>query len=194
MSSTRPLVVRLMFVFCVIVVGFADQSDIGAEVPAESSTSELNHAVNEMISRDYPSAKVVEIADVDVKSCGVPPNHPGWVKADFNGDGQLDHAVLLMVGEPEKGPQRVAVHFVIFVREKDGSYKRIAIRSFEGRLPVGKLIQEQPPRKVQESAVLGKRVITLRNSGIALVSCEQYAQVYYWNTLTNQIDLIGTAD
>src|SRR5919198_6066745 len=77
------------------------------------------------LQKEYPGSKIVGVNDVKAESCYYPPGtvpltHPGWVKADFNGDGQADYAVLFMVGLPEKQPQGalVKVHLAVFLREK----------------------------------------------------------------------------
>ena len=151
------------------------------------------------LQKEYPGAKIVGANDVNAQSCYYPPGtvprtHPGWVKADFNGDGRADHAVLFMVGLPEKQPQGalVKVHLAVFLREKSGSYQKIMLFSFEHYYPVSGLIQKQPPGMIKEP--LGDKTVKLTSPGIQIVSCEQYAKVFYWDKKANKFAEVQTVD
>jgi hypothetical protein len=153
------------------------------------------------VQKEYPGAKIVGVNDVDAKSCYYPPGtvprtNPGWVKADFNGDGKADHAVLFMVGLPEKQPQGalVNVHLAVFLREKSGSYQKVILYNFEHYYPISGLIQKQPSGMIKESGVVGDKIVKLTSPGVLVVSCGQYAKLFYWDKKMGRFAEVQTVD
>jgi|SRR5437588_4066831 len=55
----------------------------------------ISDSLQAAIGRVSPSASVLQAGEVGVQGCGPVPTTPGLVRADFNGDGLEDAAVLL---------------------------------------------------------------------------------------------------
>src|SRR5690349_19995980 len=49
-----------------------------------------------------PTARVLQASEIDMRECESVPKTPGMVKADFNGDGLEDAAVLLVTHRSTK--------------------------------------------------------------------------------------------
>lgn len=117
--STYFGVVILACSFCALLdvnSSLADQPSQGNELTAA-------------IQKAYPQSKIVQAKDFDEVSCGVPPNPPGIVEADFNGDGQKDFMVLLRGGvEKEieiegKKYKSIEIKLIAFLKDGHGTYK-----------------------------------------------------------------------
>ena len=177
-----------------------------ASVEAQKAGATVDRDVLAVIEKEYPRAIVPKY--LDTASCGPQKYHPGWVKADFNGDGRLDHAVLLVI-ENKEGigmGKRYDLDLVVLWQDKPGVYRTELVEKLvenSGAVPSTTIkelmttsiyIQKQPEGVVQESAAVGDRKVNLISPGILLVSCEQWARVYYWDRTANRFAEIQTAD
>lgn len=134
----------------------------------------------------HPDAKILQLKDMDLESCGQLNMHPGLVDGDFNGDGRKDYAALLKIGGVKEEKEwegkvwkLIDMWFVVFLGDGQGRFKNITIDQFETLLPSGVGISIQPPGIVREWD--SDRTIKLRNPGIQRFFCEKSAAVFYWD-------------
>ncbi len=106
------------------------------------------------------------------------------VRADFNGDGRADYAVLLRIGEPKtvagEALKSAPVWAVVFLARRDGLYRSFILsKSEDVMIPSRQVIALQPSGQVHHGAH-PERVLTLKQPGIASILCEGTEKVYYW--------------
>ncbi len=184
-----------------------------ALVDAQKTKPDVEQDVLATIKKDYPGAIIPKY--LNAKLCGSEKKeHPGWVTADFNGDGLSDHAVLFEVPskeEPTGMGKGYDFNLVVLWQEKPGVYKtQLLRRIFENSIygsppdfatPTLKelmttwiYIEKQSPGKLRESPVVGNRTVILQNPGIELVYCEKSSSVFYWDKKANRFEELVTSD
>jgi hypothetical protein len=143
-------------------------------------------SVRAAIEKAFPGSTIVTTADVDSGECDPVPGSPGYVPADFDGDGRGDFAVLLKVGEtgkvvPWQGKQLKETRYalVMFLDDGLGGFTVKRLHSFVQFWPVMAFID----RVTGKVSGLGDErrgaEITLRDPGVSLVFCGKSAVVYY---------------
>src|SRR5437870_809742 len=197
----RSLVVCLMWLFYST-----------APADAEKTKAEVDRDVLAAIEKDYPGAIIPKY--LDAESCGSEKkHHPGWVTADFNGDGRYDHAVLITVPSKEETTRLGKGYdfdLVVLWQEKPGVYRTELIsRLWENasygsppdflpttkkRLTTWVYIEKESPGKIQDSGAVGNRTVILQNSGIRIVYCEESSSVFYWDKKVNRFEELVTSD
>ena len=141
-------------------------------------------ALREAIARLDPAASVLRADEVLAERCGAERRRDQIVRADFNGDGRADYAVLLRIGEPKavggEPLKSVPVWAVVFLGGQDGRFRPFILsRADEVMVPSRQVIALQPSGRVHHGAH-PERVLTLRQPGVALILCEGTEKVYYW--------------
>lgn len=186
MEAGRNAVLRIIFI--VFSLGAVGHSTTAAQVAGARLDPDLQSA----IEKSYPGAIVASRYRND--PCPVPPNHLGWVKADFNGDGRPDHAVLLSIANTSAIGMGKRYDFVlaVFLRHKSNEYRPIIVETiFEnemnsiGTTPddvTGIFIQRLQPGPFKGTGKDGKGIFVLTNPGIYLRQCESWYHMWYWNT------------
>src|SRR5438093_3532487 len=96
--------------------------------PVDAQTkkkAEVDRDVLAALEKDYPGAIISKY--LSTEACGsLKKTHPGWVTADFNGDGLTDHAVLIDVQskeEPTGMGKGYDFNLVVVWQEKPGVYR-----------------------------------------------------------------------
>jgi hypothetical protein len=174
----------------------------GALLDVNSSLADQLSQGNELtpaIQKAYPQSKIVQAKDVDEASCGVPPNPPGIVEADFNGDGQKDFMVLLRGGvENEiesKGKmyKSIEIKLIAFLKDEHGTYKSSIIYKYDGGLPPFiEFIQLIPPGPITE--IYTDVTTKIKNPSVLLIHCEKSSVVFYWDKTKKKFQEIWTGD
>lgn len=164
------------------------------------------------IEKDYPGAVITKY--LDAESCFyVKKDHPGWVAADFNGDGLSDHAVLLEVQSKKEAHPTYGKGFdfnlVVVWQVKAGVYQtELVSRIWENytltgppdfspptlkeRMTTRVFIEKQPSGKIQdrgdipESGAVGDGTVVMQNPGIRFEICEKSSRVFYWDKKANR--------
>ena len=106
------------------------------------------------------------------------------VRADFNGDGRTDYAVLLRIGEPKavagEALKSASVWAVVFLARRDGLYRSFILsKSDEVMIPSRQVIALRPPGRVQVGGH-PERPVTLKQAAIVSILCEGTEKIYYW--------------
>ena len=108
------------------------------EGPGMTASDSLQAA----IKRLSPTARVLQANEIDMQECESVPKAPGVVKADFNGDGLEDAAVLLKVSVAKevkiwegKQYREAKLMFVIFLNDGKGGYTTLKRENYENLLP-----------------------------------------------------------
>ncbi len=180
----------------IILLVIQTSADPGHTFSSVSGSNELR-----MIVQGYfPKERIVESNDIDSKSCQV-ASHPGWIEADFNGDGLRDYAVLLKGSVKQKKEwhgrelQLMEVKLVAFVQEAArGRFRSIVLDSFEEYYPLGVDIDIQPKGWIREPPSIGHKAVELKNPGILQYFCEKSASVFYWDKKTNKFKRLWVGD
>jgi len=158
---------------CCVCAG-ADESSVG-----EQDSKPLLAAIKKV----SPNATILQAKEVDTKSCGPTPKSPGLVRADFNGDGLDDAAVLLKtfvsseitIWESQE-LRRADFLFVIFLNDGKGGYLARPLDKFPGHIPAGAFIDLETSGKIRPLGA--KKDVTLSNPAIVLTYCEKSAAAY----------------
>ena len=150
----------------------------------QPSAADLPAGLREAITRLHPAAAVLGADEILVERCGAERRRDQVVRADFNGDGRADYAVLLRIGEPTaiagEALKSASVWAVVFLARRDGLYRPfILFKSEEVMIPSRQVIALQPSGLVHHGAH-PERVLTLKQPGIASILCEGTEKVYYW--------------
>ena len=130
-----------------------------------------------------PTASLLQPGEVDAKGCAPTPKNPTLVRADLNGDGLEDAAVLLKTFVSNEitiwqGQElrRADFLFVIFLNDGKGGYLARPLDKFPGHIPVGAFIELRTSGKVRPMGA--KKDITFSNPAIVLTYCEKSAAAY----------------
>jgi len=135
------------------------------------------------IKKVSPTGDILQANEIDVKSCAPVPKSPALVRADLNGDGLEDVAVLLKtfvsneitIWQGQK-LRRANFLFVIFLNDGKGGYLARPLDQFEGHIPVGASIDLRAPGKLRPMGA--KKNMILSNPAIVLTYCEKSAAAY----------------
>jgi hypothetical protein len=149
-----------------------------------SEQAPLPNSLSEAIEHFAPGARVVSTKDVDGISCAPVRETPGVVRADFNGDGHEDYALLLTKETGKETPwqgsmlKEARFSFAFFMRSADGKYQpRVVLRDV-GFIPATIVLSLQPAGKVRHRET--HKNIELKYPGVMLSFCEKSATTYYF--------------
>jgi hypothetical protein len=150
--------------------------------PATSLPAELATAIKRLNS----AAAVVTADEVFGDRCGAEHRRDQIIRADFDGDGRQDYALLLRIGEPSGDPAQalrtVQLWGVVFLAKRDGRYRPfILFQEVDAMFPSRQVLWVQPPGRVRHGAH-PERVLTLTLPGVGSMLCEGTARVFYWTS------------
>lgn len=159
-----------------------------ADTNMSSKGFSLPSSIQKSINQFYPGTRLLEMKDMDLTSCGMLTEQPGIVQADFDGNGILDYALLLISTKVKREYAHpngrilylVGTFFVVFQGQREGKYQPILIETRETWLPSSLgLAMARPGRfKTWDSS----KTLELKNPAIERYICEQQAAVFYWDT------------
>jgi len=178
---------RFFFVYCIVAIPVLIYASVLC-----GNNLKISHKIESLIKINYPKCKLLQMTDLnqDLQDYFVhnfPNSSPGYVASDFNGDGKLDYAALLICLEKKKS----TIRFVVFMARKDDSYSCLKIHKWSEKLYLSNLyLNIVKPGKIQEWD--SERIITIEHPGIALVLFEAASRVYYWKR--GQFNYIQTSD
>ena len=126
----------------------------------------------------HPKANIVSLEDLNLASRGkfqteAPDASPGFIGADFNGDGIPDYAALLRF--PRRGSS--AEWLVVFLGNRDGGFHLRLLEKFDG-LRDDLYIAMKAPGEVKP--INSARGVKLRMPGIARVALDRSRKLFYW--------------
>jgi hypothetical protein len=126
----------------------------------------------------HPNATIVSLENLNTGSRerflnAVDDNSPGFIVADFNGDGVADYAALLRF--PKKAS--LGEWLVAFMGRKDGGFQLRLLEKYDG-FHDDVYITIEPPGEVKPSN--SSRPVKLQASGIARIQPDSPATVFYW--------------
>jgi hypothetical protein len=141
-------------------------------------------ALEAAIKRLHGAAAVVTADEIYLDRCGAEHRRDQIFRADFDGDGRQDYAVLLRIGEPTGDPAQalrtVPLWGVVFLAKRDGRYRPfILFQEAEAMFPSRHVLRVQLPGRVRHGAH-PERVLTLKLPGVGSMLCESTARVFYW--------------
>jgi hypothetical protein len=161
-------------------------------IPVISNSGELNAKgdlpkdVEEILSKAFPSMRIVGRGDEDAGPCSSFSDHPGWVAGDYRGTGRIDYAVLLVdPGRKERGtfngqPYTVnSFAFAVLLAQPSGKFETTVLDRFEENLPTGKGLMPRASGSVY--SLKDYKTVHLQNAAIIFFSCDQYSVIYYWD-------------
>jgi hypothetical protein len=144
----------------------------------------LPSSLSEAIERFAASARVVSTKDVDSIACAPVGETPGVVRADFNGDGFEDYALLLAKETGKETSWQGSIlkearfSFVFFLRSADGKYQPRLVLRDTGFIPTTIVLKLQSAGKVRHRET--HKNIQLKYPGVMLSFCEKSATTYYF--------------
>ncbi len=154
-------------------------------VDAVSATPEAT-TVEDAVRVALPGATIVTPAEIDSKSCAPIPNDPTLLRADFNGDGREDVAVIAKLSESNAPVQwhgetlhRARLALALFLDNGRGGYTLKIAKRFSSYIPLATYIDLIPIGTIHNRET--GRSIQLRNPGIALVFCEKSTSGFYFH-------------
>jgi hypothetical protein len=100
--------------------------------------------------------------------------NPGCVSADFNGDGTIDYAVLLVREEQKMTIEKV----VVFKGQQNGEFIPINLYTIRDRFH-DFYLQKITPGKIKE--VDSEYSVIIKNPAFALNLFESASRVYFWD-------------
>jgi hypothetical protein len=167
-------------------------------IEAQQAGGVLDKDLQTAIEKEYPNAIIP--TKYDVAPCPVPTHHPAWIKADFNGDGRPDHAVLLNIENKEgvgMGKTYDSI-LIVFLREPSGMLRAPLIKKVVGGFRVLEsqnrsslmvteaYIEKKPAGIIKGLGKNGNKTGKLINPGILVSLCEKWEYVWYWNAKESQ--------
>jgi hypothetical protein len=155
-----------------------------AEAAEHPGVADLPPALRDAITSLHPSAAVVRADEILVERCGAQHRRDQVLRADLNGDGRADYALLLRIGEPKavagEALKSASVWAVVFLARRDGLYRSFILSKWdEVMIPSRQVIALQPAGQVQAGGHPG-RVLTLKQPAVASILCEGTEKIYYW--------------
>jgi hypothetical protein len=147
----------------------------------------LPPALADALKRRHPAAHVMGADEIVEERCGPDHRREQLFRADFNGDGRPDYAMLLRIGEPEgktgEALRTAPLWAVVFLANRDGRYRPfILIKDGDAMFPLRRVLWVQAPGRVHHGAH-PERVLTLKRPAVGSMLCESTAKVYYWVSL-----------
>ena len=124
---------------------------------------------------------MVTADEVYVDRCGAEHRRDQIFRADFDGDGRQDYAVLLRIGELPAS-RTVQLWGVVFLAKRDGRYRPFVLfQDADAMFPSRQVLWVQPPGFVKHGAH-PERVLTLKLPSVGSMLCGSTAKVFYWTS------------
>jgi hypothetical protein len=153
-------------------------------VRAEGADPTLPESLKVAVRTVARAAVLVSPRQVDATACAPVGRSPGVVRADFDGDGRDDYALLLKTRDTGKvtiwegkALRQAEFAFAFFLADGSGGFKARVVQRYLSYLPTSEVIQLQPAGRIRQMET--NRTITLKHPGVTLVFCEKSATTYY---------------
>lgn len=180
---------------CVLVVL------VGVLIPsvlfAQSKDAPVPESLAGAINKASPDATIVDAKEVDATSCRPVGDSPGLVRADFNGDGRQDYAVLLKtkVSNEEtiwqgKTLREAWFALMLFLDDGHGGFRARILHRYADFVPTAVVINLQPAGTVRNRET--HQTVRVPHAAVTLTFCEKSATTYY--LAGNKIQSIPIAD
>jgi hypothetical protein len=155
-----------------------------AEAAEHPGVADLPPALRDAITALHPAAAVLRADEILVERCGAEHRRDQVVRADLNGDGRADYALLLRIGEPKavagEALKSASVWAVVFLARRDGLYRAFILsKSDDVMIPSRQVIALRPAGRVQ-SGGQPERSVTIKQPAVASILCEGTERIYYW--------------
>lgn len=164
---------------------------------AVSHGQDQSDGIDKIVRDDFPGFHVLTVPErnSDAKAfieAHFAKRNPSVVHADFDGDGQLDYALLL------KDKKSGTARFVILLCAEDEHCKKVCdedITSYVGEVfirpvPIGRRISQTEAIDTKDYPP----PVRLRSTGVEVTYFGQAKVVYYWNAKHKKIETIQTED
>lgn len=129
-------------------------------------------------------------------TCGKNPK--GEIRADFNGDGIEDLAMIIRIGwigKHEYGDIYNYRFLALLSNGKKGYKEYILCEDYDAHFPVGITLFIQEPGKIEETeAVDNPQTVIVKNPSIGIAYCEMATHVYYWDEKEQNFKVLATSD
>jgi hypothetical protein len=125
-----------------------------AEAAEQPGVADLPPALRDAITSLHPAAAVLRADEILVERCGAEHGRDQVVRADLNGDGRADYAVLLRIGEPKavagEALKSASVWAVVFLARRDGLYRSFILSKRDDvMIPSRLVLALRPAGRVQ---------------------------------------------
>jgi hypothetical protein len=171
--------IRYFFFACTVLFAVLVSAPLGAQ-----KKRVIPEALAAAIKGFAPTATLVEAREVDAAACAPVGEEPGLVRADFDGDGFDDYAVLLKTKETGKetfweGRKLREAHFafVLFLSHGSDEYKPLLVRRYVDFVPTAVVLDLRSSGDVRHRET--RKPVKLRNPGVTLSFCEKSATTYF---------------
>ncbi len=159
-----------------------------------SSGEERKDNIDDIL-RSFPGYHSLTLKELDSDAKAYflkhfPKASPSVVHADFDGDGQLDYALLL------KNQKSQATKLVVLLCPKNGHYRNVFeldISAYSGSAYL-RPVSRGSRISQTESIETDTRPVNLKSSGIRVTYFGKGEVVLYWNEKLKKIDGTTTAD
>ena len=148
-----------------------------------STAEDLTKPLLDSIKKASPTGAILQPNEMDVKGCFKSLPSPGLVRADFNGDGREDVAVLLKTRVADEVKTLEGQEFreadfmlVILLNNGQGGYHVRIADKFSDYLPLEGYISLHPPGKVRP--LDAEKEVVIRNPAVALTFCERSRAIF----------------
>lgn len=149
-------------------------------------TTPVPRTLKEQLSK-YPGMRLLEPQDISAADCdttAVP--HPGWISADFTGNGRIDFAVLLVSSKSSghtifdgRTYSQHEFSLKVFLSKPDGTFDAVSLKQFSDNVPTIKGLKLQPRGQVFD--LDSSKGVRLRDPAVTFYSCGQFENVFYWS-------------
>jgi len=154
------------------------------DVTSQAATAVLQTAMKNpklqaaMRQHVHPNASIVSLANLNPVSrekflAAGDEASPGFIAADFNGDGVADYAALLTFPQKKTSGEWL----VVFIGSKDGGFQLRLLEKYNG-VHDDIYITMEPPGEVKPFH--SARSVKLRAPGIARIHPDRRATLFYW--------------
>ena len=155
-----------------------------AEAAEQPGVADLPPALRDAITSLHPAAAVLRADEILVERCGAEHGRDQVVRADLNGDGRADYAVLLRIGEPKavagEALKSASVWAVVFLARRDGLYRSFILSKRDDVMIPSRLVLALRPAGRVQSGGQPARVLTLKQPAVASILCGGTERIYYW--------------
>lgn len=153
-----------------------------------SPKNSLADDIYPILNKLYPNTDVKIVTKVDQSECEIKGDQPGMIKADFNGDGKSDYAILVQLRKVkgnQKNPvkdedfEEVDITLLTLIQTPSGSFDRYILEKTEGYMTGMVFIELVAPGIEHEFDT--NKPVRLKNPGVALVYCGKSKVDFYWH-------------
>jgi len=176
--NTKPISIILSIVPVLVVAILG----IGTAWSDGKSSRHVPPALVSAIQKTYPDTKILDSDEVETEDCGEIKNAPGFLVADFNGDGIDDYAVVLRKTKSRNNLQYGQVRdylVVTFFGKKDGTFQDLKLAEFEQAETTVWFITLINQKSLYDFE--RNEEVKLSNPALALIRCGGGSMRFYWD-------------